>query len=212
MIDIFIPTKIKLWDDDYLNINIISNNFLNLLKNNFFDINISWFDSNQFEWIKLYWDNFSEDLIILCNWLFWEHYFADYDFFWFDFNCLWSKIIWESQIDEKIELIISDISYILNILSWDKLLTNSVKSSVSNKIKQTFFLISGLVYILYNLKYKTQKSIEELNNYDWLEEYEWQSKLLLEPLVTKKLELEASIGRIETQIWFFIWSIKKLII
>jgi len=212
MIEVFIPTKLKLWDDKSLDINLISDNFLKILKDNLLDINISWFDSIFFEWIKLDWDNFNEDLIILCNWLFWEHYFADYDFFWFDFHCLWSKIIWESQINDKIELIVTDISYIVKTLSSNELLTNSVKANISYRIKQTFFILSGLIFLLYSLKKKTQSNIDELNNYEWLEEYEWQSKLLLESAVTKKLELDASIWKVEWQINLFIWTIKNLII
>jgi hypothetical protein len=45
MLEIFIPTQIK----DYSNINNISNNFLNILKNSFENISVSNFSSSFFE-------------------------------------------------------------------------------------------------------------------------------------------------------------------
>jgi len=212
MIEIFIPTVLKLWNWDKLDINYISKNFINILNNDIIDINLSWFESIFFDWIKLSWDWFSEDLIILCNWLFWKHYFADYDFFWDDFHCLWTKIIWENQIWERIEFISENINFIIQSLKWDELLTNSVKNKISFKIKETFFVLSWIIFLLYSLKEKTENNITELSNYNWLAEYEWESRLLLETSITKKIELETSISLVESKIELFIWTIKKIII
>jgi hypothetical protein len=64
---------------------------------------------------------------------------------------------------------------------------------------------------LYSLKEKTDNNLDELNNYSWKIEYEWQAVLLKETSLTKSIELKANIGKLEGKIEMFISVINKLI-
>jgi len=209
MLEIFIPTLIK---NNNLEINKISNNFLSVLENNFSDFKITEFSSTFFKWIKIIWKKIDEDLIILCNWEFWKHYFIDYDIIDNkEIKSLWIKIIWQNKIWEEIKKIMLNIAEITWILSSDNLLTNSKKEEIFQKIKNSFFALSWVIFLLYSLKEKTDKNLEELENYSWKIEYEWQAVLLKETSLTKSIELKANIDKLEEKIEMFIGVISKII-
>ena len=207
MLEIFIPTKIK---NKNLEINNISKNFIKVLKESFKEVELTSFDSKFFEWIKLFSKNLDKDLVILCNWEFWENYFIDYDFT-KNLEEIWTKILWENKIQTKIEEIEINISEITQILKSNKLLTNSKKQEILNKIKQSFFALSWVIFLLYSLKQETQKNFEELNNYSWNIEYEAQAEFLKETSLTKNIELQASIDKLEDKVEMFIWVISNFI-
>jgi len=213
MLEIFIPTWIK---KQKVQINDISDNFLNVLKNSFIDLEIINFESTFFEWIKIISKNLDENLIILCNWEFWNNYFIDYDI---SFPLLpkeglgevWIKIIWQNKIWEEIQKIMLNIAEITGILSSDNLLTNSKKEEILIKIKNSFFALSWVVFLLYSLKQKAEQNLEELENYSWKIEFEAQASLLKETSLTKSIEIKANIDKLEEKIEMFIWVISKLI-
>lgn len=209
MLEIFIPTLIK---NQKIQINSISDNFLKVLKNSFSNLKISNFESKFFSGIKIENNVFDEDLIILCNWEFWNNYFINYDFTKkINIKIFWIKIIWENKIWENIQKIMLDIAEITAILNSDKLLTNSKKEEILVKIKNSFFSLSGVIFLLYSLKEETEKNLKELNNYSGKVEYEWEAILLKETSLTKDIELKANIDKLENKIEMFIWVISKLI-
>jgi len=211
MLEIFIPIEIK-W---YQNINNISSSFINIIKCNFDDIKIIDFESTFFKWILLKLDYFSKDLIVLCNWKFWENYFVDFDYLKHNFEYKWIKILWENQIWEKISKIMEDFNEVTWILKSDNLLTNSKKQIIENKITNSFFSLSWVIFLLYSLLKETKDNIKELNNIDQDNkqniEYKWQALLLNETQKTKEIELQAGIDKIEWKIELFIFAIKGLI-
>ena len=209
MLEIFIPTWIK---NQKLNINKISDNLIKILENSFSEIKISNFESTFFSWIKINTEILDENLIILCNWEFWENYFINYDFTKkINTKIFWIKIIWENKISENIQKIMLNIAEITGILSSDNLLTNSKKEEILVKIKYSLFSLSGIIFLLYSLKKETENNLEELNNYSWKIEYEWQALLLKETSITKNVELKANIDKLEGKIEMFIWVILKFI-
>ena len=104
-----------------------------------------------------------------------------------------------------------DIAEITAILNSDKLLTNSKKEEILEKIKNSLFALSWIIFLLYSLKQETQKNFEELNNYSWNIEYEAQAELLKETSLTKNIELQASIDKLENKVEMFIWVINNFI-
>ncbi len=213
MLEIFIPIWIK---KQKVQINDISDNFLNVLKNSFIDLEIINFESTFFEWIKIISKNLDENLIILCNWEFWNNYFIDYDISSpllpkEGLGEVWIKIIWQNKIWEKIQKIMLNISEITWILNSDKLLTNTRKNKILIKIRNSFFALSGVIFLLYSLEEKIEKNLEELNSYSWKVEFEGQASLLKETSLTKSIELKANINKLEGKIEMFIWVIGKLI-
>jgi len=209
MLEIFIPTIIK---NNNLEINKISDNFLSVLKNNFSGFKITEFSSTFFEWIKIIWKKIDEDLIILCNWEFWENYFLDYDIIDNkEIKSLWIKIIWQNKIWEEIQKIMLNIAEITGILNSNILLTNSKKEEILKKIKHSFSALSWVIFLLYSLKEKADENLEELEKYSWKIEYEWQAVLLKETSLTKSIELKANIDKLEWKIEMFISVINKLI-
>ena len=209
MLEIFIPTWIK---NQKLKINKLSDNLIKILENSFSEIKISNFESTFFSWIKINTEILDENLIILCNWEFWENYFINYDFTEkINTKIFWIKIIWENKISENIQKIMLNIAEITGILSSDNLLTNSKKEEILVKIKDSLFSLSGIIFLLYSLKKETENNLEELNNYSWKIEYEWQALLLKETSITKNIELKANIDKLEGKIEMFIWVILKFI-
>lgn len=208
MLEIFIPTEIK-W---YLEINKPSNNFLNIIKNDFKNLEISNFNSTFFEWIKIKSDKFLEDLIILCNWEFWEFFFIDFDPIKNSFNYLWTQIIWEKQIQNKIEKITKNISFIVWELNSKKLLTNTKKEKIKEKINQSLFSLSWIIFLLYKLKQKTTQNITELTDYKWKIDYESEASLLSEVSKTKQIELQAWIDKLEGRVELYIKALKQFIL
>lgn len=207
MLEIFIPTKIK----KSLDLNNISEDLVSLIRKSFPEACISKFESSFFEWFSIKSDVFLEDLIRLSNWEFGEFYFISFDYLKHSFYFSWTKMLWENKIYEKIELIDDDIKSIIDILKSNNLLTNSKKQEIKEKIKKSLFVFSWIIFLLYSLLENTKNNIDKLESYDWLAEYEWQATLLTETSKTKKIELEASISKMEWKLEFFIDSISKLI-
>jgi hypothetical protein len=58
-----------------------------------------------------------------------------------------------------------NIAEITGILNSDNLLTNSKKEEILEKIRNSFFALSGVIFLLYSLKEKTDNNLDELNNY-----------------------------------------------
>jgi hypothetical protein len=208
MLEIFIPTEIK-W---YLEINVIRNKFLDILENSFQKLKIKKFNSTFFSWIKIESDIFIEDLIILCNWEFWEFYFIDYDFTKDIFEYLWTKIIWENKIEKKIEGIMLNIDFITWELTSTKLLTNTKKQEIKQKIDSSLFSLSWVIFLLYTLRNKTIENIWELDNYKWKVDLEWQAKLLWELSLTKEIELQAGIDKLEWKIELYILTLRRFVL
>jgi len=213
MLEIFIPIWIK---KQKIQINKISNKFLKVLKNSFSGLELKKFDSTFFEWIKINSKNLDKNLIILCNWEFWENYFLDYDIFSpllskERLGEIWTRIIWENKIWEKIQEIIINITDITWILNSNKLLTNSKKKEIIKKITSSFFTLSWIIFLLYFLKEKTKQNLQDLSNYSWKVEYEAEASLLKEISITKSIELQASIDKLEGKIEMFIEVIRKFI-
>jgi len=207
MLEIFIPTWIK---NQKISINNISDNFLNSVK--ILHWKIEEFESKFFSWIKIHSKDLDENLIILCNWEFWKNYFIDFDFTKnINTKIFWVKIIWENQIWEDIQNIMLNVAEITWMLSSNILLTNSKKEEILQKIKNSFFSLSWIIFLLYSLKQKTEKNLDELNNYSWKVEYEAQASLLKENSITKNIELKANIDKLEGKIKMFISVISNLI-
>ncbi|MDQ7022140.1 MAG: hypothetical protein Q9M97_01160 [Candidatus Gracilibacteria bacterium] len=104
-----------------------------------------------------------------------------------------------------------DIADVTGILNSDKLLTNSKKEEILIKITNSFFSLSGVIFLLYSLKDKTQNNLNELNNYSGKIEYEGHASLLKETSITKNIELKANISKLEGKIEMFIGVINNLI-
>lgn len=207
MLEIFIPQKIK----NYWSINNISDNFLKIIHKSFNDLNIEKFESAFFEWIKIKSNIFNKNLIILCNWEFWENYFMDYDYIENNFETLGIQIIWENKISNKINEIMLNIYEITLQLNSNKLLTNTKKEEIKSKIDNSFFTLSWIIFLLYSLKKETENNLKELRQVKWKVEYEWQAMLLSETSITKNIELKAAIDKLEIKIELFIDTIKSLI-
>lgn len=213
MLEIFIPTQIK---NNKLEINRISANFLDAVKTLHWKVQN--FESTFFSGIKINTEIFNENIIILCNGEFWKKYFLDYDI---DSpsleerivgrGILWVKIIWNNEIWNDIQKIMLNIAEITGILSSENLLTHSKKQEIVEKIQITFFSLSWVVFLLYELKEKAQENYDELSTYSWNIEYEWQAQLLKETSLTKNIELQASIDKLEGKIEMFIWVIWKIL-
>jgi len=207
MLEIFIPIEIK-W---YQKINDIRDEFLNIINTNFDNLQIHEFDSTFFSWVLLKLDYFSEDLIVLCNWEFWENYFVDFDYLENNFDFLGVKILWENQIWDKIWEIMQDFTQITSMLNSNNLLTNSKKELIKDKVTNSFFTLSWVVFLLYSLLKETKNNIKELEEIDWKVEYEWQAMLLNETQKTKQIELQAWIDELEWKVEIFILAVKWLI-
>ena len=135
----------------------------------------------------------------------------DYDYIENNFEFLAMKIIWENKISKKINEIMLNISKITWQLNSNKLLTNTKKEEIKSKIDNSFFTLSWIIFLLYSLKKETENNLEELKQVNGKPEYEWQAMLLSETSITKKIELEAAIDKLETKIELFIDTIKSLI-
>ncbi len=214
MLEIFIPTYLK---NKSLEINKISTNFKGAVKKLWWKIEE--FESTFFRGTLVSTKKYSEDFIILCNWEFWEYYFLDYDISsplqrgarGGDLFTSGTRIIWQNQISQRLNKIMLHVAEITEILSSNNLLTNTKKEEILAKIKHTFFSLAGVIFLLYGLQKKATQNLEELENYSWKAEYEWQAALLKETSLTKSIELQAAIDKLEGKIEMFIWVIGKLI-
>jgi len=209
MLEIFIPLTVK---TNNLEINNISKLFLDTLKNNFSSLELIDFESKYINWLKLQINKFDNDLVILCNWEFGEDYFINYDLI-DNPNIItfWTKFIWINDLSKKIEKIDLKISEIIDFLNSNKLLTNSKKQEILEKIKYSFFSLSWILFLLYSLKEKSDENIKQLSDYSWKIEYEAQAKLLSETSRLKSIELNETIVKLEEKISLFIEVISKFI-
>lgn len=207
MLEIFIPTKIK-W---FWEINFVSEIFLEVLEKSFSDVKIESFDSSFFEWIYLESKNIDENLIILLNWEFWEYYFLDYDFFDKKVVYSWIRILKNDDINKNIEKIVTNFWSVVSELKSNKLLTNTKKEKIFDKINSSFFTLSQIVFVLHRLRDKSENNNVILENENMEVEYRWQASLLKETSKTKIVELTAGIDVIEWRVKVFIDTISKLI-
>jgi hypothetical protein len=58
---------------------------------------------------------------------------------------------------------------------------------------------------------KSKKNREELEKYSGEVEYEWQALLLQETSITKSIELQLWIDKLESKVEMFLWIISKII-
>lgn len=209
MLEIFIPLTVK---TNNLEINNVSKLFLDTLKNNFSSLELIDFESKYINWLKLQINKFDNDLVILCNWEFGEDYFINYDLI-DNPNIItfWTKFIWINDLSKKIEKIDLKISEIIDFLNSNKLLTNSKKQEILEKIKYSFFSLSWILFLLYSLKEKSDENIKQLSDYSWKIEYEAQAKLLSETSKLKSIELNETIVKLEEKVKLFIEVISKFI-
>jgi hypothetical protein len=211
MLEIFVPTIIKKFN---LEINKISDNFLDVLwTNNFYSIKLKKFNSNFFEWIKIFSKKFDKNLIILCNWEFWEDYFLDYDRI-KNKNIItfWTSIWQIKNLEKDLWKIQTNIDEILNFLKSNKLLTNTKKDEIKIKIQKIFFNLSGIAYILYENQKKLEENQKKLKDYNWLVEYESQAALLLQTTETTELKLQNSIEKFENMIKIYLETLAFIFI
>ena len=110
----------------------------------------------------------------------------------------------------KITNIYLDFEKIIVELKSNKLLTNTKKEQIKKRIDNVFFTLSWILFLLYELKNKTESNLDELNSYSWLIEYEWQASILSETSKTKKIELEATIIKFEDKVEMFLNTINSL--
>ena len=206
MLEVFIPIKVN----NSLEINYFSDKFKNIVSNSFWDVEINKFNSKLIYWIYLNSKKLDKDLIILLNWEFGVYYFLDYDALVNWISSFWTLILKPNDISNKIKNIYLDFEEIILELNSSKLLTNTKKEKIKDKIDNVFFMLSGILFLLYKLKNKTESNLEELNSYDWLIEYEWQASLLSETSKTKKIELEATIIKLEDKVEMFLNTINSL--
>ena len=210
MLEIFIPTLIK---KQKIEINKISKNFLVVLEKFKIEDNIiiEKFDSKFFEGIKIFSKKINKNLIILCNWEFWKYYFLDYDRIENKNIISFGNSIWKiKNLEKDLWKIQTNIEEIINFLNSKKLLTNSKKEEIKNKIQDIFFSLSGIAYILYENKKKLEENRENLKNYNWLEEYKAQASLILQTTKTTKLEIETSLQKFENILELYLDSLKKI--
>lgn len=207
MLEIFVPIEIH----NYGKINTISDTFLDIVRESFPKIKIEKFDSKLFKWLHIISADFNERLIILCNGAFWDTYFVDFDYIEHNFEFLGIKIVWENKVTDNIQNITSNFTQIVADLQSKKLLTNSKKEIIKNKIDSSFFALSGVVFLLYNLLWKINTNLTELDSISAEVHYGWPAEVLAETSLTKKIEIESEIKKTEIQLELFIDAIKLLI-
>lgn len=101
-------------------------------------------------------------------------------------------------MDEEIQSIQKNFAYITQELSSTKLLTLSKKQTIRSKIDETFFTLSGILFLLYSLKQKTLENTQLLENIDEKNiEMSAQAELLQETNKTKILEIQSQIDKFE---------------
>lgn len=206
MWEIFIPEIIF----DKICINNIQENLLNLLEKHFEILEKRDFKSTYCIWKYLKIKDLNQDILSLLNWEFWETYFVDYDFLKQDFEISWTKILKPENITKNIIQISEQFAEITQELSSNKLLTNSKKKDIQLKIEKTFFTISWILFLLYNLREKSQDNCKQLWEYSGNIEYEGQAALIAESAKTKHIELTAQIDKFETKSEIFFQAIQKV--
>lgn len=210
MMEVFIPIDLKYDNDKTFAINNFSKKNKDLLEKNFDLVSKKEFNSNFFDWIFLQTKKLDEDLIVFLNWVFGNFYFLDYDYFSFSLESFGTKIL---KIDETLNKI-PEITQIFENIIWElqseKLLTNTKKETMKNDIRKAFLTLSGVFFVLYNLREKTIENLWELQNYNWEVEYEAETNLLSETWKTKKIELDATISSLENKLKLFLEVVGKI--
>ncbi len=210
MLEIFIPTEIP----DILSLHLIEPGFFSLVKAHF-PVTITPFESPFFQGFHIQTTSESQDIVSLCNGSFWTDYFIDYDWQNSQITSLGKRFFQPDSIGMELTSISNDFDSIVQTLSSDYLLTKSKKEESIRKIKHSFFLLSGVVFNLVELRRKVRENIHELealaNDSEQKIEYQSHGALLIEPLRTKEIELTASLGTLEQKVALFIDATKHFI-
>lgn len=206
-LEIFIPEVLF----DEIRINTFSESTYSLLQKNYKTIEKQSFRSKYCHATVLKLNKYDQDFISICNGEFWKYYFLDYDFDTQSFISSGRKILSPQMMDEEIESIQKNFAYITKELSSTKLLTLSKKQTIRSKIDETFFTLSGILFLLYSLKEKTLENTQLLENIDEKNiEMSAQAELLQETNKTKILEIQSQIDKFEWKAELFFQTIHKL--
>lgn len=209
MLEIFIPTEIF----ETLSIHVVSSRLLSLIKGHF-AVTITPFESSFFRGYHIRTSEF-QDIVTLCNGQFGTGYFIDYDWKNTKIISLWKCFFQPDSIGQELATISANFDSIVQTLNSESLLTNTKKEESIKKIKNWFFLLSGVVFNLVELRRKVRDNIHELEviTKDPEQEIEYQShgELLVETLRTKEIELTASIETLEQKVAIFIDATKHYI-
>ncbi len=210
MLEIFIPTEIF----EILSIHVVNSRLLSLIKDHF-SVIITPFESSFFRGYHIRTTSEFQDIITLCNWQFGTGYFIDYDWQNTKITTLWKRFFKPDSIGQELTTISTDFESIVQTLNSENLLTNTKKEESIKKIKNWFFLLSGVVFNLVELRRKVQDNIHELEviikDPEQKIEYHSHGELLVEPLRTKEIELTASIETLEQKVALFIDATKHYI-
>lgn len=211
MFEIFVPTNIK----NTLKIQDFPEK-IRFLTEEKFSIKWNYFDSKILQWFNLTANSNLEELIIISNWSFGSRYFIDYDWQNNNIEILGNIIMKPEKLSQEINNITNYFDEIKNILNSNNLLTFSKKDLIIDKIKDSYFTLSWLIFNLYNLLSKTEENLNELqkiqNNKEIWVEFSWNSIIFKETLETKKIELEKEISNLELRTESFIDVTKKFLI
>lgn len=205
MLKVFIPEKIF----QKLIINFFEKLDFENLEKNFKNIKIENFET---KFISGKYFELEEDLdfLIFCNGFFWKKFFYEMDFTKKQIFTFGKSFYSDKNYFEDFWKISEDFAYISEELHSTKLLTNTRKKELLEKITYAFFLLSGIYFNLYVLLQKTEKNIFELENIEWKSEYEATALLIIETSKTKKVELEAKIQVFEEKFKLFYEIISKI--
>ena len=206
MWEIFIPEKIF----NKIIINSPSEKLMVLINDHFDILEKHIFKTTHCVWIYIKIKDPKQDLFSLLNWELWNKYFVDYDFLKYNFEISGVKILKPEDLTNNIIKISEEFEVITQELSWNKLLTYSKKVEIQNKIKTTFFTISGILFLLYSIRNKSLLNHKELSKYNGMLEYEWQAELIAEVAKTKSIELSAQISKFENKSEAFFTTIQKI--
>ncbi|MCP4523225.1 MAG: hypothetical protein GY828_03325 [Candidatus Gracilibacteria bacterium] len=204
--EIFIPEKLF----GKIEITKLQDNFLALLGKHFEISEVSIFQTPLCtgQYFKV--NRLNQDILSVLNGEVGTRYFIDYDHIEGAYEVAGSSILKPSDMSENIVKISKEFEEITAQLSGDGLMTFSKKQEIKNKIENTFFTLSGILFLLYHLKNKSHQNSQELGEYDGVEEFEGQAKLLNETSKTKRVELDAQIQKFESMSEVFFKTIEKI--
>lgn len=205
MLKVFVPEKIF----EKFKINHFFEKNIFWLEKSFANIKIEKFETNFISWKYFELDE-DLDFLVFCNWLFWKKYFYDFDFAKKEIFTFWKSFYNDKNYFQDLKKISWDFEYISKELNSEKLLTNTKKDELLEKINYAFFLMSWIYFNLYMLLEKTKKNIFELENLDWKTEYKATASLIIENSKTKKIELESEIIIFEKKFELFYEIIRKI--
>lgn len=206
MLEIFIPEKVN----KKLTINTFSKEQQDVLMESFewlevFDISYPFL-----EWTFLQLPYFDQDLLVYANGMFGKTFFYEYDVLEHTaYSTGISFYTWEQFLSE-LQSISGNIENIMKDIQSNKLLTNSKKDEIREKIETTFFTISGVYFSLAQLLYKTERNIWKLEDIGEGIEYQAQWELLKETSTTKQVELEAQLKKLEGKAQLFFDAIAHI--